>query len=132
MSGLNAMIPISFGTLYIIVNAILLSFSFIADKHYINIATLINLFLLGYVVEFSYGAISLILANTWHVAKFKYCRIVSDIICVLIGASLYYLGTGSFTGLGAIIGAGTIITAFFMGPLIDYFIQKIVRPLLEK
>lgn len=53
MSGLDAVIPIRFGTLYVIINLLLLSFSLIADRHKIGLATFINLFLLGYVVEFS-------------------------------------------------------------------------------
>ena len=53
MSGLDAVIPIRFGTLYVIVNLLLLVFSLIADRHKIGLATCINLFLLGYVVEFS-------------------------------------------------------------------------------
>ena len=38
MSGLDKLIPIEFGTLYVIVNAILLIFSLIADRHNIGIA----------------------------------------------------------------------------------------------
>lgn len=33
MSGLDQLIPISFGTLYVIVNLILLSFSLLTDRH---------------------------------------------------------------------------------------------------
>lgn len=47
MSGMAALIPIDFGTLYVIVNTVLLLFSLLFDRHYIGIATLINLFLLG-------------------------------------------------------------------------------------
>lgn len=47
MSGLDKLIPIQFGTLYVIVNLVLLLFALIADRHYIGIATFINLFLLG-------------------------------------------------------------------------------------
>ena len=36
MSGLDSMIPIKFGTLYVIVNAVLLLFSLIADRHNIG------------------------------------------------------------------------------------------------
>ena len=43
MSGMDQLIPIEFGTLYVIVNAILLLFSLIADRHNIGIATFINL-----------------------------------------------------------------------------------------
>ncbi|MBQ7520299.1 MAG: hypothetical protein IJU12_08265, partial [Clostridia bacterium] len=54
VNGAHALIPISFGTLYVILNALLLTFALIADRHYIGLATLINMFLLGYVVEFTY------------------------------------------------------------------------------
>ena len=54
MSGLDALIPIKFGTLYVIVNVILLLFSLIADRSRIGIATFINLFLLGYITQFTY------------------------------------------------------------------------------
>ena len=46
MSGMEKLIPIDFGTLYVIVNACLLLFALVFDKHYINIATMVNLFLL--------------------------------------------------------------------------------------
>ena len=55
MSGLDAVIPIRFGTLYVIVNLLLLSFSLVTDRRKIGLATFINLFLLGYIVEFSQG-----------------------------------------------------------------------------
>ena len=173
MSGLDALLPINFGTLYVIVNLLLLMFSFAADRHYIGLATFINLFLLGYIVQFSYDfllncfpdlqfagrflclvigivmlclassfyfvadlgvstydAVSLIIVNTWKVGKFRYCRIISDLVCVVLGAVLYLLSGGNFAGLTAMIGIGTIITAFFMGPLIEYFNVHVARPFL--
>ncbi len=53
MSGLDSIIPIDFGTLYVIVNVVMLLFSLIFDRHYIGLATFINLFLIGYIAEFS-------------------------------------------------------------------------------
>ena len=53
MAGLDALIPIQFGTLYVIVNAILLIFTLIFDRKNIGIATAINLFLLGYITQFT-------------------------------------------------------------------------------
>lgn len=47
MSGLDAVIPIRFGTLYVIVNLVLLLFAFAFDRRKIGLATMINLFLLG-------------------------------------------------------------------------------------
>ena len=175
MSGIEKLIPIDFGTLYVIVNACLLLFALVFDKHYINIATMVNLFLLGYVVEFShntlltifpepsivirivcfifgfvvlcfasslymtadlgvstYDAIALILTNKWKIGKFKYIRITTDIICVILGAVLFIAGKGAIKDIPSFIGIGTILTAFFMGPLIDLFNRKFSIPLLNK
>ena len=175
MSGMEKLIPIDFGTLYVIVNACLLLFALVFDKHYINIATMVNLFLLGYVVDFShntllaifpeasmlvrivcfifgfvvlcfasslymtadlgvstYDAIALILTNKWKLGKFKYIRIATDIVCVILGAVLFIIGKGEFKDIPTFIGVGTILTAFFMGPLIDFFNRKIAIPMLNK
>lgn len=174
MSGLDALIPIPFGTLYVIVNAVLLIFALVFDRHYINIATFINLFLLGYVVEFSYAAlqsvfpapdmltrciscvvgfvilclgsslyitadlgvstydaIALVMSNKWQLGKFKYIRIGTDLVCILLGVGLYLLSGSPAAGITAFVGVGTVATAFFMGPLIDLFNRKIAIPLLE-
>lgn len=173
MSGLDSIIPIDFGTLYVIVNVVMLLFSLIFDRHYIGLATFINLFLIGYIAEFSlntlekffpalgipgrsvcliigiliicvassfymtadigvstYDAVALIISNTWHVGKFKYVRIATDVICVILGVALYFLSGSPVSGIGAVIGAGTIITAFFMGPLVDFFARKLAKPFL--
>ncbi len=173
MSGIDHMIPIDFGTLYAIVNAVLLLFSLLFDRHYIGIATFINLFLLGYVTDFcyqklqlllpspslpirivclligiliicigssiymtadlgvsTYDAVALILANKWKLGKFKFIRICTDLVCVIAGAALFILSGGQFRALTTLIGIGTIITAFFMGPLIEFFNQHIARPML--
>lgn len=175
MSGLDKLIPISFGTLYVLVNLVLLTFSLIIDRHNIGIATFINLFLLGYITEFTYSflqtifinpsmitralcliigiviicfgsafymtadlgvstydAVAIALAYKWKVAKFKFCRITTDLICVISGIIIFLIGGGSFSEIPTIVGIGTIITAFFMGPLIELFNDKIARPFLNK
>lgn len=177
MAGLDAFVPIQFGTLYMIANAVLFVFALVFDRHYIGIATFINLFLLGYVVEFSYDtlrmipllaeptlwvraiclvvgivvicfgsafyitadlgvstydAIALIMANTWKWWKFKYIRIITDLVCVVIGCCLYLLSGGEWSMLPTIAGIGTIVTAFFMGPLIEFFNEKCARPFLNR
>ncbi len=174
MAGLDALVPIKFGTLYVITNAVLLLFALIFDRHYIGIATFINLFLLGYITQFTfellqkvivnpsivvriiclvvgvvvicfgsafymtadlgvstYDAIALIICNTWKKGKFQYVRIITDIICVLLGVGLFLLAGGSIGMIPTIAGVGTIITAFFMGPLIEFFNVKIARPVLK-
>lgn len=175
MSGIDAWIPIDFGTLYVIVNAVLLLFALVFDRHYIGIATFINLFLLGYIVEFSqnfleaafpeaglpgrivsfvlgfvflclgsslymtadlgvstYDAIALVCANKWNLGKFKYIRICTDIVCILLGIGMYLLSGGAAGGITAFVGIGTIVTAFCMGPLIDLFNRLIALPMLQK
>ena len=53
INGLANVIPINFGTLYMLVNLAQLVLVFFLDKRYIGISTFINLFLLGYMAEFS-------------------------------------------------------------------------------
>lgn len=175
MCGINQMIPISFGTLYVIVNAVLLLFALIFDRHYIGIATFINLFLLGYVVEFThqtlltifpnaslairitslvfgfvalcfgssiymtadlgvstYDAVALIMANKWKMGKFKYIRIATDAVCVVLGITLFMLGGGKISAIPAFVSVGTILAASSMGPLIDFFNRNVSIPFLEK
>jgi uncharacterized membrane protein YczE len=164
VSGIsNQITAIGFGTLYTIINIVLLIVVFLLDRHYIGIATFINLFGIGYIVEYvtkllnhyiadpnlitriillalgivimcfssslyytadlgvsTYDAIALILADR-KVGKFKYIRICTDLICVVIGVVFR-----------ATAGIGTLVTAFFMGPLIEFFNVHFSRPFLEK
>ncbi len=175
MSGLDAVIPIRFGTLYVIVNLLLLAFSLVMDRRKIGLATFINLFLLGYVVEFSqaqcqrlfpapgigvravlllaglvilslasalyftadlgvstYDAVALVWSERQTRIPFQLCRIITDSVCVIAGAALCLLaGMGVKQILGS-VGIGTVITAFFMGPLIAFFNRTVARPLLEE
>ncbi len=151
--------PLGFGTLYTIINLVMLLVIFLVDKRKIGLGTFINIFLLGYIIQFSswlfdtlipspslllkllflffaiviicfgsalyftgdlgvstYDAVALILTEK-KVAKFQYCRIGSDIICTLVGLLL-----------GATVGIGTLITAFFMGPLIAFFNHHFAMP----
>lgn len=171
MSGLNAVIPIRFGTLYVIVNVILLLFSLVFDRKKIGLATLINLTLLGYVAEFSqrlteqllgdpalagrlgllaaaivimcfgsalyfnaalgvstYDAVSLVVSERQDRVPFKWCRVISDVVCVAAAFVLLRLGGQSLAELVGSIGPATIITAFFMGPLISLFSRRLPNP----
>ncbi len=173
MSGLDKLIPIPFGTLYVILNLLLLTFSIVVDRHNIGIATFINLFLLGYITQFTYDylqtiivnpsmlvrvfclvigivvicfgsalymtadlgvstydAVAIVLSGKWKLAKFQYCRIGTDLVCVVAGTIIFLVGGGAVAQIPTIVGVGTIITAFFMGPLIEFFNIKIARPLL--
>ena len=80
----------------------------------------------------TYDAIALIICNTWKKGKFQYVRIITDIVCVILGVTLFMLAGGTIGKIPTIAGIGTIITAFFMGPLIEFFNVKIARPFLAR
>ena len=174
MSGIDAVTPgVSFGTLYVIINVILLLVALIFDRSKIGLGTVVNIFLLGYVVDYShqllmnlfptvtmlmrilflvigvvvicitsalyftanmgvstYDAVALILADRIRKLAFKYWRIITDLICVLIGISLFLIAGNEVGQIATLIGIGTIVTAFFMGPLIAFFNKSIAEPLL--
>lgn len=175
MSGFEQLFPIGLGPLYVIVNVCLLLFALIFDRHYIGIATLLNLFLTGYVTDFTYDlllsafpqaglliriasfvigfvvlcfassvymtadlgvstydAVALILTNKWKLGKFKYIRICTDVVCVILGVCLFLLGKGGIRDIPTFAGIGTVLTAFFMGPFIDFFNRKVSIPMLNK
>lgn len=133
---------------------------FFFNRRMIGLGTIINLFLLGYVVEYTdvlldrifpspsvflrvlLMILALVLASLaaslYFVADmgvsaydwialtisgkkgwaFRLVRITTDFICVLIGGLL-----------GATVGAGTVLTAFCMGPVIQFFNEKVSTPL---
>ncbi|MBE5772586.1 MAG: hypothetical protein E7337_01460 [Clostridiales bacterium] len=162
-NGLDIVIPLDFGTLYTLISILMLVMVFFLDRHFIGLGTFINLFLTGYVAQFStwaigqlvpdpsmavrivflvvgivvmcfasafyftadlgvsvYDAIALYLDNKLPI-PFRVIRICTDLVCVGVGFAL-----------GAIVGVGTLITALFMGPLIDYFNRKVAIPFLSR
>lgn len=156
-----------YGTFYAGLSFLMLIGILIWDKHYVGLATFINMFFTGYIVDYAYqflrsafpdlsaaerfamlacavvimcfgsamyytadlgvsvyDAISLILAEkkskvAGKVMPFKVIRVISDFICVGIG-----------TAFGKMPGIGTIVTAFFMGPLISFFNHTVAEPFL--
>ena len=155
-------------------NLVLLVFSLVADRRNIGIATFINLFLLGYITQFTYellqgwlpdpsilvrslcllagiviicfgsslymtanlgvstyDAVAITLSGKWKLGKFKYVRICCDLVCVLLGVGFFLLSGGTVSQIPTIAGVGTVITAFFMGPLIQFFCDLVAIPLLQ-
>ena len=80
----------------------------------------------------TYDAVSLVISEKWNPLPFKYCRIIGDLICVILGVALFLMSGQPMSGLAAVVGVGTIVTAFFMGPLIAYFNVHVAQPLLKK
>ena len=158
--GLWGLTSLSYGTFYVILNGILLAFMFFFNRRMIGLGTIINLFLLGYVVEYTdlilgrafpspsvflrvaLMVFALVLASLaaslYFVAEmgvsaydwialtlsdkkgwaFRIVRIATDFICVLTGGLL-----------GATVGIGTVLTAFCMGPIIQFFNENVSMPL---
>ena len=103
MSGLDAVIPIRFGTLYVIANLILLSFALLFDRHKIGLATLINLFLLGYIAEFSQGCCRAVFPTMGLCGRLVLLAVAIVIMCL---ASAFYftadLGVSTYDAVSLI------------------------------
>ena len=154
---------VAYGIYYMVVSLIMLVVVLLLDKHYIGIATILNLFFSGHIVDFAnkyiaevipdpslavravmliVGVVVLCFASSLYMTSdlgvsvydaipfiiskrtgkpFKFMRIGCDLICVIIGALC-----------GLLPGLGTLVTAFFMGPLIDFFNRRFSRPLLDR
>lgn len=172
MGGWGKLAPsMSYGTYYMFLSLVMLAVVFFLDRHYIGVATFINMFLTGYVVSFSqntitrfapepdlltrgvflligvvvmcfasslymtsdlgvsvYDAIALVLSKRQNRVPFKFCRISTDLLCVIIGTVCVLTGAPG----GQLPGLGTLITAFFMGPLVDFFNRSFSEKLLEQ
>ena len=68
----------------------------------------------------SYDAQALMLSDNGK-APFRFVRIGTDLVCVICGFLM-----------GAKVGVGTLVAAFFMGPLIDFFNVHVARPFLNR
>ena len=152
---------LSYGTVYMVINLILLVLDFFLDRKKIGIATFINLFLLGYVVDFSHAIWQRLLPEPGILLRILFLLLGVVIMC--FASALYFtgnLGVSTYdaialtlsekkswdfrivrivsdlivTGIGFLFGIlpgiGTIITAFFMGPLIVFFRKKVAEPFL--
>lgn len=154
---------LSYGVFYTVLCGIMLVIDIFIARSYMGVATLVNMFLTGYIVDFAagalirfvpepnlavraaflaigvlvmcfasslymtsnlgvsvYDAIPIVIAQKWSV-PFRFVRIGCDLICVTVG-----------TLSGLMPGVGTLITAFFMGPLIEFFNHSFSEPFLNK
>lgn len=152
------------GTYQLILNAVLFIFQLIWGRKYIGLGTIINLFLMGYIIQFGtwvmesifgvdplltlpqqflimvaalviltfglamyqvaelgvapYDFLALGLAERFPIPYFA-LRVGTDAVCVLV--ILGAVGTGLIGWDGSHLGIGTVITTFFLGPLVAYF-----------
>lgn len=154
--------PLDYGTTFVIINAVFLVLMLIFARSYIGISTFFNMFLLGYIIDYSaeaadrlftpetilvkvllllsslvflcfgsaliftsdlgvstYDWIALRLADVQKRISFKWIRIFTDLMCVVIGLCF-----------SIVPGVGTVITAFALGPVITFFRKYVTEPLL--
>lgn len=162
VTGIANIFSSTYSTFYLILTGTLLLLVLILRRHYIGIATIINLLFTGIAADAmhavldiaiphpsltirwclmlvaiiftclaaalyftadlgvsAYDAIALIAAYKYQLLPFKYCRIITDSICVLVGFAF-----------NVTLDIGTIITALFMGPLTQWFKSHIAEPIL--
>lgn len=162
VTGIGNIFHSTYSVFYLIVTGLLLAGVFFVEKHYIGIATIINLFFTGVAADFmrnvldglfpeptmiiriimmlfgilgscfaasvyftadlgvsAYDAVSLIAAYKYKLMAFRICRICTDLICVTVGFVCHVT-----------IGVGTVITALFMGPVIQWFNTNVSEPFL--
>ena len=99
-NGLANVIPIRFGTLYMLVNALQLVVVFFLDRHYIGISTLINLFLLGYVAEYTELGLARWLGEPTLAGQVAF--LIVGIVLSCFAAALYYtadLGVSTYDAI---------------------------------
>lgn len=152
---------VSFGIYYIILSAVMLFFDLFIARSYMNIATLVNMFLTGYVVDFTCFVVNSVCPNATLPVRIVFLIVAVLVMCfasslyttsnlgvsvydaiplviavkrnipfrfVRIGCDLVCVGIGTLSGL--LPGIGTLITAFFMGPLIELFNHSFSEPFL--
>ncbi len=99
-NGINQVIPIGFGTLYMLINAVLLLIDFFLDRHYIGISTFINLFLVGYAAEFSEKTLARMVGEPGIPGRLVF--LIIGIVISCIAAAFYYtadLGVSTYDAI---------------------------------
>ncbi len=167
--GLWSLTPLGYGLAYSLINGLLILFMILFNRKMIGLGTVLNMFFLGYIIEYSvklFGTIfpdpslairivflilGIVLLSfssaVYFVADmgvstydwialtleekrgwmFKYCRVGTDLICVLVGAAAF--AVSDYSQIVNYVGAGTIITALFMGPIVQFFKETIAMPM---
>ncbi|WP_296140822.1 YitT family protein [uncultured Anaerococcus sp.] len=153
VSGIGNLLNMNFGTIYPIVNGIIIVIVLFINRSLIGITTVLNMGLIGFSADLfrqfllttfpnanltlkfvifilslilmglgisfylnsdlgggAYDAIQLIMTDKIKSLQYKYSRIICDVISVIIG----YIGR-------AVLGVGTVINAFLMGPIVSVF-----------
>lgn len=97
-------IDIGFGTFYAILNLFMLLFVFIIDRKKIGLGTFINIFLLGYVVEFSSWLFKTLIQSP--TIGIRIILLIVGLVILCFGASLYFvadMGVSTYDAVALIL-----------------------------
>lgn len=103
--ALSELLHISYPTLQILVNILLFAIQLIAARELIGFGTVVNIFLIGYIVNFTYGLLIRILGTPAGFVVQIATMLVGLLICSL-GLSLYQasqMGTAPYDALALIL-----------------------------
>ncbi len=76
----------------------------------------------------AYDAVSLYMAKR-QIMEYRYARILTDVVCIVMGC-ICSIAAGGLQGVwGSSLGIGTLLTAFGMGPFVQYLRERIFDPM---
>ncbi len=168
--GVSSHLGIGLGLYQVIFNTILFIPVFILDRKSFGIGALVNMFGLGYFIEFYMfllAAAGITIEGLAGNTVIRIALLVAGVLVVCFGIALYMfcnLGAAPYDRLGVIIetyshkkikfkwariamdltsiavgiltgsviGVGTVVVAFFTGPIVSFFREKAVIPLVKK
>lgn len=107
IAGLDLHLPLSFGTIQLIINILMVIYILIFNRQMIGYGSIANMAILGYIIDFFNLIWNMILpADLLSNRIFAYLMAIPLFLCVIIGASFYMtvgLGTGPYDGIPFIV-----------------------------
>lgn len=103
--ALSELLSLPYPTLQILVNILFFAIQLLAARELIGFGTVVNIFLIGYIVNFTYGLLIQILGSPGSFALQLIAMVIGMLICSL-GLSLYQcseMGTAPYDALALIL-----------------------------
>lgn len=103
--ALSELLSLPYPTLQILVNILFFAIQLLAARELIGFGTVVNIFLIGYIVNFTYGLLIQILGSPGSFALQVIAMVIGMLICSL-GLSLYQcseMGTAPYDALALIL-----------------------------
>lgn len=86
VSSAHEILPLSYGAVSMLLTAILLVFTLLCDRHYIGITTAVNLFLLGYIAQYTQDLLEQFLPGTFMIRVIAF---VIGFVGLCFGSAIY-------------------------------------------